>query len=238
MSLSSRLILCAAAIGLGAAAHHALVWHLEAAPEGAFLPLRAELASFPNVLVVPEGESYQGQEHPGKPELLKQVPFADEVLYRVYRQGSAGETFLLYAAYSIKGEDRKHHPEVCLREAAGLPEDLAARKLVPLRPGENVHAQRFRFRTGTGASMNLYYWHYTLPTARTDARSGLQALHQRLVAAAPSITFQATSYAQGESLERFEAEALPAIDAALRQGILPEGCAVGCDRIPITFLRR
>ena len=34
--------------------------------------------------------------------------------------------------YSHKGEDRKHHPEVCVREAAGKPEDVSARATLAL----------------------------------------------------------------------------------------------------------
>ncbi len=238
MSLAGRLIACAVAIGLAAASSSLLTAHLAAGSEGVFVPLRAALETFPIDLALPDGTACKGQEHPGRPDLMKQVPFADEVVYRYYTSASPGGVFLMYAAHSRTGEDRKHHPEVCLREAAGTPEDISARLLVPLRDDGKAFAQRFRFQTGITGTMNLYYWHYTLPHDRAGGRSALQSLHARLIASAPSITCQASSYATGEDLERFERETLPAIDAAFRAGPLPDGTAVGCDRIPITFLRR
>lgn len=237
MSLSQRLTLCALVVAVGAAAHYALVAHLASGPEGDFVGLRAELNSLPAEFPTHSG-TYQGKEHPGRPQLLKQVPFADEVLYRLYAGPSGEGAFLLYAAYSKTGEDRKHHPEVCLREAAGTPEDLAGRAQVPIRAGGGAFAQRFRFQIGTGGFMHLYYWHYTLPRNEEGPRSPLQALHQRLTAAAPSVTFQATTYSGGEELARFEKDVLPAIDAALAAGPLPPGCEVGNGRIPVTFLQR
>lgn len=238
MSLTRRLIACAVLVGAGAAGHYALVAHLDAAARGAFAELRAGLASFPADLHAGDGSTWKGKEHPARKELLKQVPFADQVLYRVYAPESGDGALLLYAAHSRTGEDRKHHPEVCLREAAGTPEDFSARKRVPLQKDGSAWAQRFRFRSEQGGYMNLYYWHYTLPRLDAGAESALQGLHRRLAFAAPSISFQATTYAAGEELERFEANVLPAIDAALRAAVLPEGCTVGSDRIPVTFLRR
>jgi hypothetical protein len=195
--------------------------------------MRAELASFPTELPTAAG-TFQGKEHPGREALLKQVTFADEVLYRYYQRPSGA--FLLYAAYSKTGEDRKHHPEVCLREAAGTPEDLSGRALVPFRRGGS--AQRFRFQVGTAGFMHLYYWHYTLPRDEQARRSPLQSLHQHMNAAAPSLTVQATCYDNGEELAQFEKDVLPAIDEALRAGPLPQGCEVGNGRIPVTFLHR
>ncbi len=243
MSLALRLICVAGLLAAGIVVNILLSAHINKGSEEAFPELRRPLAELPERLEgAGSGESaapaWAGQEHPGRAAVAKQVPFADEMLYRVY-QSAGGQSALLYAAYSRQGEDRKHHPEICMREAAGAPEDLLARAEIPLDADGERLAQRFRFRVETGRHLHLYYWHYTFsPSGPVPHETMLRHLHRRLIASPPSISVQVTTYAAGADLEVVERSLLPAVDAALRENLLPEGTLVGHDRIPITLLRR
>jgi hypothetical protein len=141
----------------------------------------------------------------------------------------------LYMVYSRTGEDRKHHPEICIREVAGAPEDVSARGKVPLAEAGRA-CQRFRFLGRADQSTVVYYWHYRLPPAPAD-RSVVQELHQRLAGSSPSVTVQVTLSGQRpDDLTLVETTLLPALDRAIRAAT-PDGTVVACDRIPIPLAR-
>lgn len=249
MGLDRRLKWVCLVLFLGAGASWGLHLHLQggvpfADARGTLNSVRANLAASFQVadkdtskLVKTVEMKWTGKEHPGREELLKQVAFADEVLYRYYIPERAGPVVQVYAAYSKTGEDRKHHPEICMREAAGKPEDMNFRKIIPLDAEGKQSVQRFRFLTGTSAHTIIYYWHCTFPMKVEEGQTGLQALHGRLNSRAPSLTVQVSTDASGEDLDLLERTFLPALQSALSESFLPAGTTVGCDRLPIVLLR-
>lgn len=238
MTTDRRLYLVVGVLLLGAAGHWALVGHLGSSGLPSYPELLTTLETFPSELNPTTSASppWVGSEHPGRESVARQVPWNNGLLYRVYRS-EAGPFALLYAAYSRTGEDRKHHPEICIREVTGAPEDLDARKVVPLGPEGQGGAQRYRFRVEGGRPLTLYYWHYTLPALASPDQSWLQRAHRFMLVSPPSVTFQLTTYATGDGLDRVEAELLPAIATAMT-AVVPPGTRVGHDRIPVTYIRR
>jgi hypothetical protein len=248
MNLSRRMLIAAACLALGVAAEVALQWHLARAPESPYPTLRQELAACPLELATrteapsagasAASEVWKGIDLPGLEELRASLPFhADDLVLRAYREWPAGPLVNLYLVHSRIGDDRRHHPEVCIREVTGAPEDLDARALVYL-DGEHQRAvQRFRFRTGTGQTTTVYYWHYTFEPAPQHGQSLVQFLHQRLSKPAPSLTVQVASAASPEELVVVEKSFLVAVDATLQKEHLPAGTRIGCDRQAVSLIR-
>ena len=144
----------------------------------------------------------------------------------------------VYAVYSRAGEDRKHHPEVCYREAKGIPEDRNARCTVSLdrdRPEEE--AMRFRFKVGESKDLTVYYWHYKLLPEQDASQTRLQRRYLD-GQPSPSLTLQvSTEIKDPGMLKEVEEKFLPRLNAALREQILPTRFQVKCDRLPIAVLR-
>ena len=160
----------------------------------------------------------------------------EDLTVRAY-QSTRGDHARLYMIHTRSGEDRKHHPEICVRDVSGAPEDLAFRRQVPLS-GDGA-AQRFRFHTGPGRSMVMYYWHYTLAPDPAPGRTGLQRLHQELGVSAPSVTVQVSAAGDDpRAIEAIEGQLLPALDRAARERLLPKDTRTGCDRVPIGLSRQ
>jgi hypothetical protein len=105
---------------------------------------------------------------------IAQIP--DHVINWTYALPSGGPAVNLYAVYSPTGEDREHHPEICIRDVGGKPEDRAARAVVPLDAEGQRAVQRFRYRTGGSTFTSVWYWHYTLEPLNRDRHSALQRL--------------------------------------------------------------
>lgn len=236
MSLTRRLSLVTGLLAAAVAVNYLLLAHLAQSRETAFPELRSSLEALPPQLPPDvENPEWVGQEHPNRAAVAKQAAFADEMVYRAYRS-QAGQFAVVYAAYSRQGEDRNHHPEICIREVNGAPEDRDERKAIPLADDERL-AQRFRFRVEGGRLVYVYYWHYTIaPT--TQRESILRIIHRQLVTSPPSITVQVSTSASGADLKSIEDVLLPACDRAFRERLLPEGTRVGHDRIPVILLRR
>ncbi|MBI1915252.1 MAG: exosortase/archaeosortase family protein [Planctomycetes bacterium] len=233
---ATRLMLASCCLTVAVVAQWGLKQHLSGHESAEDITLRRSLADLPLTLGSGTHEEWRGQEHPARQALAKQVAFADEYIYRVY-QARGGPAVSLYAVWSSLGADRKHHPEVCVRDVAGAPEDTSARKIVFLDREQQRPVQRFRFRTGTGTYTVIYYWHYTLNPAPPEGETALQAVHRRLGRTPPSVTVQVSTSAAAEELERVERSFLPALDEALQRAQLPATVAVGCDRVPVTVLR-
>jgi hypothetical protein len=249
MTLSRRLLIAAACLAAGVAAQAALQQHLSRAPASPYPAFRKELAACPLTLQPPAEtepasaaalpEVWRGVDLPGLEELRARLPFhADDLLSRGYRALPAGPVVKLYMVHSRIGEDRKHHPEICIREVAGAPEDEDARALIYLDPEHRRAVQRFRFRTGTGEYTTVYYWHYTFEPTPQAGQSFLQVLHQRLSQPAPSLTVQVASIASPEELAAVESSFLVALDAALQREHLPAGTRIGCDRQAVSLIRQ
>jgi exosortase len=170
-------------------------------------------------------------------EVRKQLLFrVDDLMYRGYQTTDQKSIASVYMVYSRTGEDRKHHPEVCIRDVSGAPEDPAFRTTVPLAAADRK-AQRFRFLSTGNQSTIVYYWHYTL-TPEAVARSPFQAIHQQIGTAPPSVTVQVRAPYDERTAQAIERELLPQLDAAMTRTVLPENTAVGCNRLPVVFVRR
>lgn len=232
--VSRNLRPVAICLGLFLVAQAALLFHLRASGPESFPLMRAPLAEIPTELA----DGWAGIDRADLDSLRGRLPYtADDLLLREYHYGAGGPMVQVYAAYSKIGEDRKHHPEICIREVTGAPEDLAARAKIPLDPEHKRQVQRFVFRTGTSGRTTVYYWHYTLRTPEMQ-NSFLQTLHQRLGQSAPSLTIQvSTGSANPEELKFIENQLLPEIDTALRSRQLPASATIDTTRLPVTLLR-
>jgi hypothetical protein len=239
---AGRLAVPAAILTAAVAAQFALAAHLRDAGALSFPPHPGPLDRLPLTVDDPATgrAEWAGTDLPAvRDEIRAQLPFrADDLLVRGYRGPDGGEA-VLYAVHSRVGEDRKHHPEICVRDVGGVPEDLSFRAQVPLAADSPGRGQRFRFRTAAGRPTVIYYWHYTDTPAPDPARSRLQTLHLRLGLDAPSVTVQLSVGTDRRAvLESVERVLLPALDRAARRDVLPPGAAAGCDRIPIGLARR
>jgi exosortase len=214
--------------------------HLQEAGEWSYPNLQASLAGVP--LSIPNGNAdqalWKGQVLTDQEAHLRQrLSFADDLLMRIYRT-EEGDWVRVYMVHSRAGEDRKHHPEICIRDVSGAPEDVAFRQRVPLNAAGSAEAQRFRFWTGANRSLVVYYWHYTLEPVALEGQSRLQRLHQRVGISPPSVTVQvSTSGENPNHLAAVEKTLLPALHAVMEHQILPAGSRCGCDRIPIGLAR-
>jgi hypothetical protein len=244
MTLQRRILLAIGCLAAGAAGQLALQAHLAG---GVSHPaLRRPLHDFPLTLPNPQtGESdsnpvslraWLGTDQPESATLSAQFTFADELIARFYRLADAPIGARLYAVYSQRGLDREHHPEICMRDAAGCPEDEAAQALVYLGNDRTRAVQRFRFQTGTARFTYVYYWHYTRSAEVREGQSTLQALHERFGPRAPSVTVQVSSDAGPEDVKRIEESFLVAVDEAFRREVLPPTAKLGCERLPVRLI--
>jgi exosortase/archaeosortase family protein len=104
-----------------------LAWYIQAGGTPGYPGLHSSLAELPRELMAyplgakeQEGVIWRGRDFPNLDEFRFKLPYrADELVYRQYEAASAGPTVFLYMVYSHQGEDRKHHPEVCIRDASG-----------------------------------------------------------------------------------------------------------------------
>jgi len=242
-SLALPLRSVALFLGLALILQWGLRAHLSEAGADSFPGLNAALATVPYDLETGQNH-WSGRDRPELADLREKLPYAaDEILLRDYILLGNGSGVQVYAVYSRLGEDRRHHPEICVREVTGAPEDLKRRTLIPLDANGQRQVQRFVFLTGLASRMTVYYWHYTLMPESTR-NTYLQSLHQRLGHPAPSVTVQvwtnlAPTDAVPEPLElkRIEEIFLPALDAALSRGVLPRSAMIGATRLPIALLR-
>ena len=248
MHVSQRLQAAAACLAVGVLAQLGLSWHLRGSEPGSYPDLRASLRDFPDtlngnaMLVGTEGTPSQmlwfGRDADGLDEFRAKLPYrADDLLYRGYLPAQGGRPIFVYMIYSRHGEDRKHHPEVCVRDASGATEDAAARRQIALDAHGERWVMRFRFRTGAARFTTVYYWHYTLEAMPRKGQSFLQALHQRLTQAAPSMTVQVWLDANPDELDVVEKGFLVAVDTTLRHNHLPATARIGCNRLPIALTR-
>ncbi len=240
MSLASRLILVNAILAAGAAAHWGLNAHLRAG-RGAYAEIRRPIAQVPALLKSGPSSSsvWMGRTNSQEEIIRTQLPFVpNDLLSRTYSQSAAPLAVNLYMVYSRQGDDRKHHPEVCIRDVAGAAEDESARKIVLLANNVGRPVQRFRFQTGPTQNITVYYWHYTFPRVPDEGETALQSLYQRLSKPAPSITVQVSTTAEMDQLDEIETGFLVALDQNMQQNQLPEGTLMGCDRLPIALIRR
>lgn len=237
-----------AVLAAGIASQLALAAHVRPAGELGYPDLTGPFASLPLAYGFTDPDTRQKllwkaeDSTEARDATRAKLPFkTDDLLVRNYGLFRADGNLIgaahVYMVHSRVGEDRKHHPEICVRDVSGSPEDLTFRGQLPLAEGGS--AERFRFLTGPGRAVVVYYWHYTLPPNPIPGQTRLQRLHQQVGVSAPSITVQVTALAENaETLKAIEQGLLPALDRAARERCLPPGTRSGCDRIPIGLSRQ
>jgi hypothetical protein len=241
MKLLGRILLVNAILAGGWAAQWALSHHLQARGQLAYTDIRKSITQLPETLT-PSADAavgWTGQTNVHEELIRKQLPFVpDDLVSRTYLLPGSNLSVSLYAVFSRDGSDRKHHPEVCIRDVTGAPEDAAARLVLYMENDSSRPIQRFRFRTSATQHTIVYYWHYTFPRIPLDGESRLQVLYQRLSKPAPSITVQVSTTAEMEHAKAIESGFLEALDQLLRRDYLPPGTVMACDRMPIALSRR
>jgi hypothetical protein len=158
--------------------------------------------------------------------------FGDQYVRRVYHHKQRRQSVSLWIVYSRAGEDRGHHPEVCMR-VAGLPEDPTERGTFDV-PGHRVPVQQYRFGM-PGARQWVFYWYYTMPPPRGPEVTELQRFYQRLHRRPSSVTLEVfapeTSSDDGEYARQF----VKLVDAAMQAHLGPTAVR-GSQRLPVTVL--
>jgi len=221
-----RVAVVAGTLGIALATKTALFQHLQAAGPLPSVSLTKPLQCFPLSL-----ERWTGLETPlTDPRFL----YGDDHLSRVYQSGDRRQGFQLWMAYSAKGADRGHHPEVCMR-AAGMPEDPRGRKSLPA-PGHSQPIQEYRFvRAGEGESLAGFYWYYTLDPPPAESASALQRAYQHFQHRPSSLTIEVFTRIMAEQDVVSAREFALAVDRAA-QAILPPGAVRGSQRLPVFLI--
>lgn len=159
--------------------------------------------------------------------------YADQHLQRVYVHPARRQMVSVWLVYSRTGEDRGHHPEVCMA-VAGRPEDATGRAELPL-PGHPAPVQQYRFGT-QGNQQWVFYWHYTLLPAQAAQLSDLQRFYQRLHKRPASITLEVFAPESSDDDGQQAREFVALLDAAIQSHL--GGTAVrGSRRTPVTVVR-
>jgi hypothetical protein len=223
MSIRGRVALLVVILGVALAAQFALFGYLQAAGPLPSVALAKPLTAFPL-----QFDSYSGD---NLPITDSRVLYGDEFVSRAYRCGDRKHDFWLWMVYSASGEDRGHHPEVCMH-AAGMPEDPGGRAAVSAE-GHSRPIQQYCFgRAGGGESLLVYYWHYTLTPSRDEQIGPLRRAYQQWQRRPSSLTIEVFT----QSVANDDAEAaqqfVRAVDRAI-QAFLPPGAARGSARLPV-----
>ncbi len=240
MCLKRRLTIAAGCLTVGLLGQWALQWHLASGEPDCFPALTRNLAQLPLEFATESPlvhSAWLGKVSPNEESLRRSLPFrADEIISRSYGNDKGDAPVDLYMVYSREGEDRKHHPEICIRDVAGATELTRARKTLFLDSEKKRPIMRFCFQTGTNQFVTVYYWHYTLHPASYEGKTFLQVVHQKMSRPAPSLTVQAAIHAS-ERLEHVEDVFLRWLDGHLRREHLPPSATMGCERLPIALIR-
>lgn len=178
---------------------------------------------------------WNARSHPEYEQVKAQSTFADDMLLRAY-VNDRGQAAAVYLVYSSRGEDRLHHPEICLRDAGGAIEIKRDRKAVSLAADTTIHAERFRYIRNRQTT-TVYYWHYTLMPHETDSLTMLQRIYLKQQNGLPSITVQVqTNMNDPAALQAIETTLLPVLHAKLLEQ-LPGKAIPGSTRLSVRFLQ-
>lgn len=177
---------------------------------------------------------WKGQPHPEAAKAAQVVDFADALTMRAYFDNK-GHAATVYLVFSATGRDRLHHPEICLRDAGGAIELKHDRLTVPLQPGTQRYAERFRYLRQRQERTVVYYWHYTFMPPITPNQSLLQRLYLKQFDCWPGITVQVqTNMTDPAAWKLLETTLLPEVDRWVSEHA-PVGTQVGTGRLPVRF---
>jgi hypothetical protein len=245
VTLKRRLLVLTALLGVTLLVQVGLTRHMRSGSANLYPMIRKDISQLPQTLAAPDEPAsttalarWVGKDA-NPEEVRKHLPYTpNDLVSRHYQLQGTGLGVNLYLVHSRQADDRKHHPEICIRDVTGAPEDLEARQLVYLDADGRRPVQRFRFRTGASQYTTVYYWHYTFSPLPQEGRTFLQVLYQRMATPAPSLTAQVTTTARPEEVGAVEKTFLVALDQALQKDYLPPDTVIGCDRLPIALTRR
>lgn len=223
MNFRNRVLLTLAVLALILCASWALENHVRGAADLNAVPLAAPLSELPL-----EVGPWRGVDRPIEDERLL---YADAHVQRLYHDPQRNQALMLWIAYSSEGEDRGHHPEVCMA-VAGQPEDPTGRAACRV-PGHEAPVQQYRFGR-PGRHQLVYYWHYTLHNPEMERLSPLQRIYSLSRYRPTSMTVEvfAPQVAEGD-LEGAQ-EFVRRIDECLQKHVGPTAVR-GSQRIPVTL---
>ncbi len=159
--------------------------------------------------------------------------YGDQYIQRYYIHPSQEKTVALWLTYSQIGDDRNHHPEVCMT-AAGKREDRAARQTCPVE-GSGNPPQQYRFEGPTGDRQWVFYWHYTLSLPDQNEAHPLQDLYRRLRRRPSSVTIEVFAPENSSSDLEFAQEFVRLVDSSLRNHVGPDAIR-GNQRLRVTVV--
>jgi len=223
MPTRARIAVVAGTLGIALAAQTAFFGYLQAAGPLPAVPLAQPLQAFPRAL-----EQWHGSETPLSDARLL---YGDDRLSRVYSSGNHRQGCRLWMVYSATGEDRGHHPEVCMR-AAGMSENPRGRGALSAA-GHPQPIQQYLFaHAGEGGGLLGFYWYYTLVPPRVETTSSLQRAYQQCQRRASSLTIEVFTPVVAEQDVEVARQFVRAVDRAI-QSSLPPGAVRGSQRLPV-----
>lgn len=234
MTISARVRLTLAILGVAGLVEAGLVLHMMSGPDNVYPTLRKPLVDMSSLTVGDARTVWPFVILPGEKDVRGKMNL--DLIYRHATSPEGGLPINYYIVHGPQGEDRKHHPEVCIRDVMQIPEDKNARAILHVGGDDKRPVQRFSFVRGPSQNVTVYYWHYTfLPETQVD-QTWLQMLYRTFDRSPPSVTVLATTNVEPNRWAEIEAKFLPALDAELRENHLPEKVRMGCERLPIALV--
>jgi hypothetical protein len=219
-----RLLLTVSLLVVATFAQVALQRHLAPAADLAPGTLAASLTTLPLQI-----EHWRGQDRPIQDE---RSLYADEHLQRGYYHVDGKQGALLWMAFSASGEDRGHHPEVCMA-VAGNPEDVSARREIQ-SPGHAAPIQQYGYGRNEERQL-VYYWYYTLPTPGNEQLTDFQRAFRRFRVRPASLTVEVFAPNTNEGSEESAQQFVRAVDQQI-QALVGPRAERGSQRIPVTVI--
>jgi hypothetical protein len=241
MTTATRIWLSVALFGVTLTVQGGLLAHMALGPSNVYPAMHKTFADLPTTLAVEApglpAILWSFVPHPAEKSIRKSLPFDPvDLIYRHCRAPEQNIDAVCYLVHSADGEDRKHHPDICIRDVQGVPEIEKHGALVDLGdPKLNRKVLRKCFASGQTHTMTVYYWHYTFAPEAQRHQTWLQMLHQTFSRFPPSVTVQITTTASPEQWPMIEKALLAPLDDHLRLHYLPDGAVMGCDRLPIAI---
>jgi len=214
-----RLLTAAAVVTVCLVLHLLVVRHLEAAGELATIPLTLPMAELPLTIGGWVGHDVEVTDENQR--------FGEDYVQRIYQLPGTRQHALVWIVYAADGEDRGHHPEICMA-VAGKREITDARTTLEI-PGDEQPVQQYRFGSEHDSQW-VFYWHYTLNPPPNEELDDLQRTYQRMRRRPSSMTLEvfAPGGADVKPLEEF----ITALDKSVHEH-LPPHAVRGSRRSPV-----
>lgn len=222
MRFGYRLLTAAAIVMACVLLHVLVVRHLAAAGELPTIGLRRPLAELPMSIGGWVGRDVEIND--------ENQNFGEDFVQRIYQLPGTPQGALVWIVYAADGEDRGHHPEICMA-VAGKREHTDERATLDV-PGHEQPVQQYRFGSSHDSQW-VFYWHYTLNPPPNEELDDLQRTYQRMRRRPSSMTLEV--FAPGGTdiakLHEFVIE----LDAAVHEH-LPAHAERGSRRSPVIYV--